>query len=86
MTPEARIERTERLLREACRQAGAWVSGDGRIGLETAAELLGWSVSTMQNRLCNGTAPPHYRLPGRGHRTTFSLRDLAEFVEGCRSY
>jgi hypothetical protein len=84
MTDAERVALTERLLLEACREARAWVSGDGRVGLKAAADLLGWSVSTMSNRIGAGTAPPHDRIGRRGHRLTFALLDLAGWIEQHR--
>ena len=64
-------------LERRCREAGTWISGDGRIGEEVAAALLGLAAGTLANRRCEGSAPPHYRLGGNGHRVTYSLHDLA---------
>lgn len=71
-------------LERRCREAGTWLSGDGRIGEEAAAALLGWATGTMANRRCEGSAPPHYRLGGNGSRITFNLRDLAAWIEAHR--
>jgi predicted DNA-binding transcriptional regulator AlpA len=72
------------MLERRCREAGSWISGDGRIGEEVCAALLGLSAGTLANRRCDGSAPPHYRLGGAGHRVTYSLQDLAEWIERHR--
>jgi hypothetical protein len=79
-----RVAHTLAQLERRCAQAGCWVSGDGRIGEDAAAALLGWAPGTMANKRCEGTAPPHYRLGGNGYRVTFNLRDLAEWIERHR--
>jgi len=86
VTDDERVARTEAWLLQSCREAGAWISGDGRVGLDTACMLLGWSVQTMQNRISMGDAPPRYQIGGRGGRVTFNLRDLSEWVERQRVY
>jgi hypothetical protein len=77
-----RAERCERLLREACRERGCWVSGDGRIGEGDAAVLLGWSAPSLRNARIEGRAPPWFRLGGSGHRISYRITDLARFIEG----
>jgi hypothetical protein len=72
------------MLERRCREAGTWISGDGRVGEDAAAALLGWAQGTMANRRLEGSAPPHYRLGGNGYRITFNLRDLAEWIERHR--
>lgn len=84
MTDAERVASTERLLLEAFREARAWVSGDSREGLQAAADLLGWSVSTISKRIGAGTAPPHDRIGRRDHRLTFALVDLAGWIERHR--
>jgi len=85
MTDLDRIEATRAALDAACREAGAWVSGDGRVGEETAAELLGIAPGTLANRRANGSAPRHYRLGGGGHRITYAVLDLAVWIESAAS-
>jgi hypothetical protein len=79
-----RISFCAAMLEKRCCEAGTWISGDGRIGEDAAAALLGWAVGTMANRRCEGSAPPHYRLGGSGYRVTYSLRDLARWIEAHR--
>ena len=71
-------------LQRRCHEAGTWVSGDGRVGEDAAAALLGLSAGTLANKRCEGSAPPHYRLGGNGYRITFALRHLAEWIERHR--
>lgn len=82
--PLSRIEATRRALKASCRDAGAWISGDGRIGEEDAARLLGISSGTLANKRADGTAPPFYQLGGGGHRITFALFDIASWIESAR--
>ena len=69
---------------ESCREAGFWMSGDGRIGEEHAAQLLGYAPGSLANARREGKAPPHYRLGGAGHKVTYSLADIAEWIESTR--
>jgi hypothetical protein len=85
LTGADRVEACRRALERACRDAGAWISGDGRIGEDHAASLLGWAPGTLANRRAEGTAPPHYRLGGNGHRVTYALHDLAAWIVGHRA-
>jgi hypothetical protein len=83
-TDAERIAACFAMLERRCREVGTWISGDGRVGEDAAAALLGWAPGTMANRRLEGSAPPHYRLGGNGHRVTYSLRDLAEWIERRR--
>ena len=67
-----------------CREVGCWVSGDGRIGEEPAAALLGLAPGTLANRRAEGSGPPHFRLGGAGHRITDLLTDMARWVAAHR--
>jgi hypothetical protein len=78
------IEHTAQLLHAACRDAGAWVSGDNRIAEETCAALLGWTTDALRNRRYEGRGPPHYRLGGSGGRVTYRVSDVATFIETQR--
>lgn len=82
--PLARIEACRRALEATCRESGAFISGDGRIGEEVAAELLGVASGTLARRRTEGTGPPSYRLGGGGHRVTYHLDDLAAWIEAAR--
>jgi hypothetical protein len=86
MNPETaeRIVACAAQLERRCREAGTWVSGDGRVGEDACAALLGLSAGTLANRRCEGSAPPHYRLGGGGHRVTYSIDDLARWIVAHR--
>jgi len=75
-----RIEGTAEMLLAAVREAGHWISGDGRVREETAADLLGIAVGTLANWRSAGTAPPHYSIG----RPTYRLIDLAAWIEAAR--
>lgn len=66
---------------EASREAGYWISGDGRIGERDAAQLLGWSHDSLRNARKKSTGPRFYRLGGGGHQITYRLTDLAVWIE-----
>lgn len=82
--PLSRIAATERKLAETCKETGAWISADGRVGEGTCARLLGISSGTLANKRTDGTAPPFYQLSGGGHRVTYSLFDVASWIEAAR--
>ena len=60
--------------------AEMWVSGDGRIGEADLAALLGIAPGTLANRRLAGSAPRSYKLGGKGHRVTYALIDVAEWL------
>jgi hypothetical protein len=76
----SRCEATERLLLEAVREAGRWISGDLRVKEETAAWLLGLSPASLANKRAEGTAPRFYRLG----QISYRLSDIAEHIEAAR--
>lgn len=76
-----RVEICTRLLREAVERAGLWMSGDGRVGEEVAAKLLGWNVGALRNARSEGSGPRWYRLGGGGAKITYRIVDIAEFIE-----
>lgn len=75
---------TARLWAEAARDRGWWISPDQRVGLRTAAALLGMSYGGFRNLLAEGNGPATYRLGGGGHQKTVRLLELAEWLEGKR--
>lgn len=79
-----RIQATARMLEAACREAGHGITGDGRVGESVAAELLGFEATTLANRRGEGKAPRHFRIGGFGHRVTYRLVDIAEWIESSR--
>lgn len=84
MTEAERIEATRVMLEASCREREAWISGDGRVGEEVVAELLGISIGTLRNQRAEGCAPPCYKLSGGGHRVTYRLSELAAWIEARR--
>lgn len=81
---EERIEATRACLEAACLSAGHWISGDGRVGEETVADLLGMTCGTLGNKRTDGTGPRWFRLGGNGHRVTYRLADVAVWIEAQR--
>jgi len=84
MTEAERVESCRLALERSCRDAGCWVSGDGRVSEETAAALLGLAPGTLCNKRAEGTAPPHYRIGGGGSRVSYGLSDLARWITAHR--
>jgi hypothetical protein len=79
-----RVETTARLFLDAAIERGMWLSGDGRIGEVDAAALLGWTVGSLRNARTEGRGPRAYRIGGGGHRVSYRITDLAEWVEEQR--
>lgn len=84
MTEAERIAACEDLLLAACREAGESVTGDRRVGEATAARLLGYEAGTLANWRGAGSGPEWYRIGGIGHRVSYRLRALAEWIEAKR--
>jgi hypothetical protein len=82
MTDDERIGATTRRLLISCRDNGAFVTGDQRVGEDVAAHLLGFAPGTLANRRCAGNAPRHYRIGLNGYRVSYRLDDLAAWIEG----
>ncbi|MDR6535593.1 hypothetical protein [Variovorax soli] len=80
-TQADRAATCETMLRTAAREAGAFISGDGRVHEEVAAALLGIAPGTLANQRRAGTGPIFYRVSGR---PTYRLIDLAEVIERGR--
>lgn len=76
-----RAEQTAQLFLDAVKEQGMWLSGDGRIGEVDAAALLGWTVGSLRNARTEGRGPRAYRIGGGGHRVSYRITDLAEWVE-----
>jgi len=70
-------------LRSWCVENARWVSPDGRVHADTAAEILGASMGTMRNWRQAGTGPNFHRRGSRGP-VTYSLQALAEYIESQR--
>jgi hypothetical protein len=81
---DSRISRCESMLVDACREAGFWISGDGRINESAACELLGYSQTYLKQLRAEGKSPPHFRIPARGGQVSYRLGDIAGWVEERR--
>lgn len=79
-----RIQATAEMLRAACREAGHPITGDGRVGESVAAELIGLAESTLANKRGEGSGPQYFRIGGHGHRVTYRLADIAQWIESSR--
>jgi predicted DNA-binding transcriptional regulator AlpA len=79
------VEATYALLLASVLESGCWRTGDDRIGEDSAAALLGWSTEHLANRRRDGTGPRAFRLGGAGHRVSYRLSDLAEWIEAQRA-
>jgi hypothetical protein len=79
--PDIRIAACEAMLRGAAQEAGAFISGDGRVHEEVAAALLGIAAGTLANQRRAGTGPAFYRVSGR---PTYRIADLAQMIERGR--
>jgi hypothetical protein len=81
---ETRIDACARMFEAACRESRYPVTGDGRISEECAASLIGLDAKTLANKRAEGGGPKWFRIGGAGHRVSYRLADLAEWVEGRR--
>ena len=81
MSEADRIAATETVLHRAAESAGAFISGDGRVPEEVAAQLLGIAAGTLANQRRAGSGPPFFRVSGR---VTYRLADLAALIERGR--
>lgn len=84
-TMDGRADATTELLLAEIRRAGYWISGDGRIGEGDLAALLGMAVGALANRRREGKAPPSYALGGGGHRVTYRVTEVAQWLEAHRN-
>lgn len=76
-----RIIETESNIRAWCIATLRTITPDGRVSEETTADILGVEVRTLQNRRSLGTAPPHYRQAVGASRYSYSLKDVAIWLE-----
>lgn len=80
---ECRAQACAEMLRAACVAEGTFVSADGRVSEEAAAELLGVTAGTLRNWRAVGLSPAWYR-PRPGAKATYRLADLGRFIEAGR--
>lgn len=81
MTREQRTARTAEIYLNEARERGYWLTPDNRIGETDAASLIGWQPGHLRNARSEGRAPRWYRIGGAGHRVSYRIEDLAEFIE-----
>lgn len=81
---EGRTEVTAARLHQAAKEAGYWVSGDGRIGESDLAKLLGITPASLANKRRDGSGPKAFTLAGGGHRITYRLDEVAAWIEAHR--
>jgi hypothetical protein len=79
-----RIAATTDALFEACQSLGVLITGDGRVAVPVAAQLLCVAEQTLANGRALGKGPPSYSRAGGGSRVTYRLRDLAAWLEAGR--
>jgi hypothetical protein len=75
------VERVAARLAASARERGAFVTGDGRVSEDAAAELLGLQPRTMARKRQNGSGPQWFRIGGPGYRVSYRLSDLAVWLE-----
>lgn len=76
-----RIDTCHAALLARCERERHWVSGDGRVDAATAAELIGVALGTLRQWRYLNQGPRPYRIGGRA---SYSVRDLAAWIEGQR--
>lgn len=82
---QQRIDARVRLLLEAVERAGMKISGDLRVSEASASELLGFEADTLRKLREYGRGPIFHRIPVNGSRYSYSLTDLAIWVESRRA-
>ena len=78
---DRRTAATAHLFLAAAREAGALVTGDGRVSEPVAASLIGHHKDTLRRWREAGEGPPFFKIGGS---ITYRLRDVAEWVEVSR--
>jgi hypothetical protein len=79
-----RIRKTESLMIDACVRLGLPVSTDGRVGESDAAALLSIHPAGLKHLRLNGTGPAWIRRGIHGCKLSYSVNDLAAWIEGGR--
>lgn len=67
-------------IRAWCLDQGRWLSPDGRVHADTAAEILGATVGTLRNWRYLGNGPEFHRRGRRGS-ITYSLESLSAYLQ-----
>jgi hypothetical protein len=81
---QQRIDARARLLLEAAERAQMRLSGDRRVSESSASELLGFEPDTLAKLRQYGRGPVFHRLAVNGSRYSYSLTDLAAWIESKR--
>jgi hypothetical protein len=81
---DARIQLTFVLLKKRALDHGFAVSSDERVSEGSAARLLSIHPGTLIRLRREGRAPPSYGLGVGGSRISYSLQDLAAWLETRR--
>jgi hypothetical protein len=77
----ARVDETEARLANAAREAGAFISGDGRISEADAAKLLGYTREHLKHKRHEGRAPRYFHIGLNGSKVSYRLRAIAFWLE-----
>lgn len=81
VTFDDRVESCRAALEAAAREAGMYLSGDGRVSEQDAARLLGLSPGHLKRLRQDGAGPVAYMVGMNGCRLSYRTRDLAAWVE-----
>ena len=79
-----RIARAAELLIDAAVRLGMTITVDGRINEPDAARLLGIQHGALKNLRLNGVGPSWIRRGIGGFKLSYSIADLATWIEGGR--
>lgn len=64
-------------LKKACRERNYWISPDGRVRADVAADLIGLTPKTLSNWRQDAARLPHTMRAGR---PLYALEDLANYL------
>lgn len=78
---ENRITEAVERMEKVAQEKGYFVTADGRVSEEVAAEFIGVSFGTLKNWRCQGKAPRHYKKPVARCGSSYRLIDIAEWIE-----
>lgn len=78
------MELTTAMLVGAAREAGIFVSADGRVSEACCARLLGISAGYFKQLRQANLGPPAYRTAVAGSRYSYRLSDVALWIELTR--
>lgn len=78
---ENRVKETAARLEEAVKNKGYYITADGRVSEEVAAELIGIAFGTLKNWRHSGKAPRHYKKPVSRCGSSYKIIDIAQWLE-----